>query len=60
MADLLKLIVTDSAIAVVVLQSIYLDSRMRQVHRKLDQVTQELVELRHLELVRRKENSGKS
>jgi hypothetical protein len=43
-----------TGIAVVVLQSIYLDLRMRQVHQKLDKVTHELVEFSHLELVRRK------
>ena len=49
-----------TGIAVVFLQSMYLDIRMRQVHKKLDKVTEELAELRHLELVRGKETVGQS
>ena len=43
-----------TGIAVVFLQSMYLDIRMRQVHKKLDKVTEEIAELRRLELIRRK------
>ena len=49
-----------TGIAVVVFQSIYFDFRMGQVHKKLDMVTEELTELRHLELVRAKEMGGQS
>ena len=44
-----------TGVAVMFLQSMYFDYRMRQVHKKLDKVTEELAELRHLELIRRKE-----
>ena len=43
-----------TGIAVVFLQSMYFDIRVRQVHKKLDKVTEELAELRRLELIRRK------
>jgi hypothetical protein len=49
-----------TGIAVVFLQSMYFDYRMRQVHKKLDKVTEELSELRHMELIRRKEMGGQS
>jgi hypothetical protein len=42
-----------TGIAVVFSQSMYFDYRMRQVHKKLDKVTEELADLRHLELIRR-------
>lgn len=44
-----------TGIAVVFLQSMYLDIRVRQIHKKLDKVGEELADLRHLELVRRKQ-----
>ena len=46
-----------TGIAVVFLQSMYFDYRMRQVHKKLDKVGEELTELRHLEQIRRNEMS---
>jgi hypothetical protein len=47
-----------TGIAVVVLQSIYLDFRMGLVHKKLEKVTEELFEIRHQELIRRKQMGG--
>jgi hypothetical protein len=47
-----------TGIAVVFLQSMYLDIRFRQVHTKLAKVTEELSKLRHLELIRRQEMGG--
>ena len=47
-----------TGIAVVFLQSMYFDYRMRQVHKKLDKVGEELTELRHLEQIRRNEMGG--
>jgi hypothetical protein len=47
-----------TGIVVVFLQCLYLDFRMRQVNKKLDKVTEELAELRHLELIRRKQMGG--
>lgn len=44
-----------TGIVVVFLQCIYLDIRVRQVHKKLDQITEKLGELCHLELIRRKQ-----
>jgi hypothetical protein len=44
-----------TGIAVVFLQSMYFDYRLRQVHKKLDKVTEELADLRHLEQIRRNE-----
>lgn len=44
-----------TGIAVVFAQGLYLDLRLRQVHKKLDRVVVELEELRHLELIRRKQ-----
>lgn len=47
-----------TGIAVVFLQCVYLDLRMRQVYKKLDRVVEELGELRHLELIGRKQTAG--
>jgi hypothetical protein len=44
-----------TGIAVVFLQSMYFDYRLRQVHKKLDKVTEEFADLRHLEQIRRNE-----
>lgn len=44
-----------TGIAVVFLQSMYFDYRLRQVHKMLDKVTEELADLRHLEQIRRNE-----
>ncbi len=47
-----------TGIVVVFLQCVYLDLRIRQVHAKLDKVCEELGELHHLELIRRKQMDG--
>ena len=49
-----------TGIAVVFFQCFYLNFRVKQVDQKLDKIGQELAELRHLELVRRKETGVRS
>ena len=44
-----------TGIAVVFLQAMYFDIRVRLGHKKLDKITEELVELRHLALISRKD-----
>ena len=49
-----------TGIAVLFFQCFYLNFGVKQVDQKLDKIGQELAELRHLELVRRKEMGGQS
>ena len=49
-----------TGIAVLFFQCFYLNFRVKQVDQKLDKIGQELAELRHLELIRRKEMGGQS
>jgi hypothetical protein len=49
-----------TGIAVVFFQCFYLNFRVKQVDQKLDKITAELAEFRHLELIRRKEMGGRS